>query len=69
VVGVGNSCGAGNTREEVSGVHNKLRKYWKEYEEKEEEEVSYMGLMGAFPAGDQSELRDAKERLMWRIPR
>ncbi|MFB6209463.1 MAG: DUF1512 family protein [Candidatus Nanohaloarchaea archaeon] len=70
VVGVGNTCGAGDTRESVSGVHNRLRKYWEEYEEQEEEEVSYMGLMGAMPAGgDQSELRKMKDELIWKIPR
>ncbi|MFB6143864.1 MAG: DUF1512 family protein [Candidatus Nanohaloarchaea archaeon] len=69
VVGVGNTCGIGNTREEVSGVHSKLRKYWKEYEEQDEEEVSYMGLLGAMPGGDSSELESVKNSLLWKIPR
>lgn len=70
VVGVGNTCGAGNTRQQVSGIHNRLRKYWEEYEEQEEEEVSYMGLMGAMPSGgDQSELLEAKNRLIWSMIR
>lgn len=70
VVGVGNTCGIGNARSEVSNVHASLRKYWKEYEEEEEEEVSYMGLMGAMPGGDsQAELNSAKNSLLWRIPR
>ncbi|MFB6145297.1 MAG: DUF1512 family protein [Candidatus Nanohaloarchaea archaeon] len=69
VVGVGNTCGVGNTREEVSGVHNRLRKYWEEYAQEEEEEVSYMGLMGALPSGDAAELQDKKNSLLWSIPR
>ncbi|MFB6292576.1 MAG: DUF1512 family protein [Candidatus Nanohaloarchaea archaeon] len=69
VVGVGNTCGVANTREEVAGVHNRLRKYWEEYEEQEEEDVSYMGLMGAMPGGDQSSLEDAANSLLWRLPR
>lgn len=70
VVGVGNTCGAGNTRSEVSGVHNRLRKYWEEYEEQDEEEVSYMGLMGAMPGGaDQQALLEQKNSYLWRLPR
>ncbi|MFT4892843.1 MAG: hypothetical protein ACI8Z7_000631 [Candidatus Nanohaloarchaea archaeon] len=70
VVGVGNTCGAGNTREEVAGVHNRLRKYWKEYEEQEEEEVSYMGVMGAMPSGgEQAELLQARDNLIWNMIR
>jgi hypothetical protein len=70
VVGVGNTCGAGNTRESVSGIHNRLRKYCGEYEEKDDEdEVCYMGLMGALPGGNQAELRDMKEKVLWRMTR
>lgn len=71
VVGVGNTCGVGNTREDVSGVHNRLRPYWQRYEEQEdEEEVSYMGLMGALPSGgDQAELQNLKSSILWSIPR
>lgn len=70
VIGVGNTCGAGNTRSEVSGVHNRLRKYWEEYEEEDEEEVSYMGLMGALPnGGDQQALLEQKNELLWNLPR
>lgn len=66
VVGVGNTCGAGNTREQVSGIHNRLRKYWEEYESEEEEDVSYMGVMGAMPSGgDQAELLEARDKLIW----
>ncbi|MFB6207968.1 MAG: DUF1512 family protein [Candidatus Nanohaloarchaea archaeon] len=70
VVGVGNTCGVGNTREEVE-VEGKLEKYWKEYEEQEEEEVSYMGLMGIMPGGDSdsSALEDAMTSYLWRLPR
>ncbi|MFB6213861.1 MAG: DUF1512 family protein [Candidatus Nanohaloarchaea archaeon] len=67
VIGVGNSCGVGNTREDTSGIHSKLQKYWKEYEEQEEEEVSYMGLLGAMPGGDSME--GAADSFLWRIPR
>lgn len=71
VVGVGNTSGVGNTRSEVSGVHNRLRKYWEEYEQEEEEEdVSYMGLMGTLPnGGNQQELIEQKNKLLWRLPR
>lgn len=70
VVGVGNTSGVGNTRQSTMGVHNKLRKYWKEYEEQEDEEVSYMGLLGALPMGGGDQMgRDVRERLMWKIPR
>jgi len=48
LIGVGNSVGIGNSKEAVRGVHNKLRKYWKE---QEEETTSYFGLMKAFPMG------------------
>ncbi len=67
VVGVGNTCGIPNTRQETSGVHNKLQKYWEEYEE-QEDEVSYMGLMGIMPGGN-SAMEKAKKRALWRIPR
>jgi len=70
VVGVGNTCGVANKREDVKAVHNRLRKYWKEYEEQEEEEVSYIGMLGAMPnSGDQSQLREIRNSILWRIPR
>jgi len=71
VIGVGNTWGVGNTKEDVTGVHNRLRPYWERYEqEDEEEEVSYMGLMGALPnGGDQAELQNLKTSVLWRIPR
>jgi hypothetical protein len=69
VVGVGNTCGVANTKESVSGVHNRLQKYWKEYEEKEDEDVSHMGLMSAMPGGESSKLEDMAEAFMWRLPR
>ncbi len=72
VVGVGNTCGIGNTRSDVSGVHNRLRKYWKEYEQEEDEEdVSYMGLMGVMPGGDQQagRLENVRDSFLWRVPR
>ncbi len=68
IVGVGNTCGVPNTREETAGIHNILRPYWKEYEEREEEEVSYMGLMGAMPAGEDS-MKDVRNSFLWKIPR
>lgn len=71
VIGVGNTCGVGNTKEDVSGVHNRLRPYWEKYEQEEDEDdVSYMGLMGALPGGDsQAELQNLKTSVLWRIPR
>jgi len=69
VVGVGNTCGVGNTRSDVSGVHNRLRKYWKEYEQQEDEEVSYIGLMGAMGGGNQARLEEVRDKVIWRIPR
>ncbi|QKQ98194.1 DUF1512 domain-containing protein [Candidatus Nanohaloarchaea archaeon] len=69
VVGVGNTCGVGNTRSQVAGVHNRLRKFWKEYEEKEEEEVSYQGMMGILPGGDQAQLEEVKSSILWKLPR
>lgn len=71
VIGVGNSCGVSNRRDETSNIHSKLQKYWKEYEEQEEEEVSYMGLLGAMPGGggDSSVLEDAASSYLWRLPR
>ncbi|MFB6245869.1 MAG: DUF1512 family protein [Candidatus Nanohaloarchaea archaeon] len=69
VIGVGNTCGVGNTREEVSGVHNKLQKYWEEYEEQEEDDVSYQGMMGVFGGGQASELEEVTNRYLWRLPR
>ncbi|MFB6099647.1 MAG: DUF1512 family protein, partial [Candidatus Nanohalobium sp.] len=69
VVGVGNTCGIPNTRQETSGVHNKLQKYWKEYEEQEEDDVSYQGLMGMFPGGSAEEVQSRAESMLWRLPR
>lgn len=71
VIGVGNTCGVGNTKEDVTGVHNRLRPYWEKYEQEEDEDdVSYMGLMGALPnGGDQAELQNLKSSVLWRIPR
>lgn len=69
VVGVGNTCGVGNTEESSSDVPNRLSDYWEEYEEQDEEDVSYMGLMSAFPGGEQSlSLRD-HANIFWRITR
>ena len=65
IVGVGNTCGIGNTREDVRNVHSKLRKYWKEYDEKDEEEVSYMGLLSVMPGGDESAIQSSADRMMW----
>jgi hypothetical protein len=69
VVGVGNTCGIPNKRSETTGVHNKLQKYWEEYEQQDEEDVSYMGLMGMFPGGNSQELEKVTDRLLWRLPR
>jgi hypothetical protein len=70
VVGVGNTCGVGNVKEDVTGVHNRLRPYWERYDEQDEDEVSYMGLMGALPnGGDQAELQNLKNSVLWKIPR
>jgi hypothetical protein len=70
VIGVGNTCGVANQRENLSGVTDKLEKYWEEYEEQEEDEVSYMGMMGAFPGGDDQAPRlQESKKLFWRIPR
>jgi len=68
VVGVGNTCGIANQRENVKDVSDKLEKYWEEYEEEEEDDVSYMGMMGAFPGGDSSSIEDHAD-LFWKIPR
>lgn len=70
VVGVGNTCGIGNRREEVTNVHSKLQKYWDEYEEQEEDDISYMGLMSAMPGGEGTEaLNSKKNQLLWNLPR
>ncbi len=73
IVGVGNTCGVGNTKDSTRGIHNRLRKYWKEYEE-EEEEVSYMGMMSILPAGgdqamQQGKLQRIRKKLIWGIVR
>ena len=70
VIGVGNTCGIGNQRENVTNVHNSLQKYWEEYEEQDEDDVSYMGLMGLMGGGgDQQELQGAVNKFLWRMPR
>jgi hypothetical protein len=48
IVGVGNTCGAGNTKDEIDGLKEKLKPYWAQ---QEEETTSYFGLMKAFPMG------------------
>lgn len=75
VIGVGNTCGVGNTKQSTRGIHNSLRKYWEEYEE-EEEEVSYMGMMSILPAGDQqarmknnSKIQEIRQNLIWGMVR
>lgn len=69
VVGVGNTCGVPNTRAETTGIHNKLQKYWKEYEEQDEDDVSYMGLMSLLGGGQAKELQDSASRMLWKLPR
>lgn len=71
VVGVGNTCGVGNTKESTRGIHNSLRKYWKEYEG-EEDEVSYMGMMSILPGGDRamnSNMEKMRQKLIWGMVR
>ncbi|MCJ7429088.1 MAG: DUF1512 domain-containing protein [Candidatus Nanohaloarchaeota archaeon QJJ-5] len=48
VIGVGNTCGVGNTKESIHNLKATLRPYWAE---QEEESTSYFGLMSAFPVG------------------
>lgn len=67
VVGVGNTCGIGNQRSEVSNVPSKLQKYWREYEEQEDEDVSYMELMQIMPGGNATDTN--LDRILWRLPR
>ncbi|MFB6174603.1 MAG: DUF1512 family protein [Candidatus Nanohalobium sp.] len=69
VIGVGNTCGIGNKKEDVTNVHNRLQEYWKEYEEKDEDDVSHMGLMSAMPGGESSKLEDMAKAFMWNLPR
>ncbi len=65
IVGVGNTCGVGNVKADTRGIHNRLRKYWKEYED-EEEEVSYMGMMSILPGADQqASLEQARNAFIW----
>jgi len=64
IVGVGNTCGIGNTRESTNGVHNKLRKYWKEYE-KQEDKVSQMGLMSIMGGPDQQQKKNILNSYIW----
>lgn len=66
VVGVGNTCGVGNTRDSTRGIHNKLRKYWKEYEEQEEDDVSYTGLMSIMGGPDQQQKQDMMNSVIWK---
>jgi len=68
IVGVGNTCGVGNTKEDTRGIHNSLRKYWNEYEE-EEDEVSYQGMMSMMPGGQASGLTQKKRNLIWSLVR
>ena len=74
IVGVGNTCGVGNTKDSTRGIHNRLRKYWKEYEEEEEDEVSYMGMMSILPAGgdqaiQQGKIQEIRKNLIWGMVR
>ena len=72
IVGVGNTCGVGNTKDSTRGIHNRLRKYWNEYEDQEEEEVSYQGMMGMLPGGQavqQDRLQRIRKSLIWGIVR
>lgn len=64
IVGVGNTCGIGNTRSSTNGVHNKLRKYWKEYE-KQEDEVSQMGLMSIMGGPDRQQKKNILNSVIW----
>ena len=66
IIGVGNTCGVGNRKSDTRGIHNRLRKYWKEYEE-QEDEVSYMGMMSILPAGGEASnsLQKARNSLIW----
>lgn len=66
IVGVGNTCGVGNTRDSTRGIHNKLRKYWKEYEQQEDEDVSYMGLMSIMGGPDQQERTSMLNSVIWK---
>ncbi len=63
IVGVGNSSGVANTRDETLDVEKVLSPYWKEYEE-QEDEVSYMGLMSLFGGPDQSQIEGMKWRAL-----
>ncbi|WP_414837013.1 DUF1512 family protein [Candidatus Nanohalococcus occultus] len=69
VIGVGNTCGIGNQRTEVTNVASSLQKYWDEYEQQEEEDVSYMGLMQVMPGGNAAEMDSALEKFLWKLPR
>jgi hypothetical protein len=69
VLGVGNTCGVPNQRSKTTGIHNKLQKYWEEYEQQEDEDVSYMGLMAMFPGGNSQELKEVSNKLLWKMPR
>ncbi len=48
IIGVGNTCGAGNSKKSLEGLDKDLKPYW---DEQEEESSSYLGLMKAFPMG------------------
>lgn len=71
IIGVGNTVGIPNRREETSTVHNRLHKYWEEYEEEDDDEVSYMGIMGIMPGGDQqaSRVQNLKDQVLWTLAR
>lgn len=69
IVGVGNTCGVGNTEEASADVPDRLKGYWEEYEEEEQQDVSYQGLMSAFPGGDMAGAQSTVNRFMFRLPR
>jgi len=60
IIGVGNTCGIGNTKKDVKNIHNKLRKYWKEYEQQEDDEVSHTGLMSLLGGPNQNKIQELK---------
>jgi len=71
IIGVGNTCGVGNTREDVSDVSSRLQKYWSEYEEEEDEDVSYVGMMATLGGGGEQAdaLTSAKNQYLMQLPR
>ncbi len=48
LVGVGNTVGVANAKDQVDEIPDKLKEYW---EDEDEESTSYFGLMKAFPMG------------------